>query len=139
MNNLKKIILVIFISISNFIFSQSRDFNDSNPPNITAVSFKESKIILNNAVAYNYERVEKDFIIKSLEGVDILKGTIENIGNNKFSTKIVFFNLNKEFSNPKIIGRNDLIFAFVNFNVFNKDSFINEARLKEFIDKYNTL
>ena len=94
---------------------------------------------MNEIVSYKYERLDNKFIIKSLEGSEILKGTIENIGYNKFFTKIIFVNLNKEFSNPKIIGRNDLIFALVNFNVFNNDSTINESKLKEFIEKYNTL
>ncbi len=139
MKDYKKLFLVVFIFISNSIFSQSRDFSDSLSPNITSVSFNENEIILNEIVSYKYERLDNKFIIKSLEGSEILKGTIENIGYNKFFTKIIFVNLNKEFSNPKIIGRNDLIFALVNFNVFNNDSTINESKLKEFIEKYNTL
>ena len=55
MKDYKKLFLVVFIFISNSIFSQSRDFSDSLSPNITSVSFNENEIILNEIVSYKYE------------------------------------------------------------------------------------
>ena len=69
MKDYKKLFLVVFIFISNSIFSQSRDFSDSLSPNITSVSFNENEIILNEIVSYKYERLDNKFIIKSLKSI----------------------------------------------------------------------
>ncbi|HLV52353.1 MAG TPA: hypothetical protein VKY44_10450 [Flavobacterium sp.] len=133
------LILFVFMLISNFSIAQHRNFNDSNPPNVTEVSFEKDNIILNGKIAYKYERNENTFVIKNIEDEKLIEGNIENIGYKKFKTIINFLAQNIEFTNPQIVGRNDLIFAFVNFNVFEKDGSINEKRLKLFFKKFNTL
>ncbi len=119
--------------------AQHRNFSDSNPPHVTEVSFDSEHIILNHKIAYKYERIENHFVIKDKKGQNLIEEDIENIGYQKFKSTIHFLAQDITFSNPEIVGRNDLIFAFVNFNVFEKDGSINEERLKLFVDKFNQL
>jgi len=135
----KILVLLSFILISTFSIAQNNNFSDSNPPNIKDVSFDKDNIILNKKISYKYDRNEDLFTIKNIDGKKLIEGSIKNLGDKKFETTINFLSKNIKFSNPKIIGRNDLIFALVNFNVFNKNGTINELKLEEFIKKYNIL
>ncbi|MDM1046268.1 hypothetical protein HX004_15705 [Myroides sp. 1354] len=134
----KHLIIIIFLLLFSLVgTAQHRNFSDSNPPHVTEVSFDSQHIILNHKIAYKYERIENHFIIKDKEGQNIIEGDIENIGYQRFKSTIHFLAQDITFSNPEIVGRNDLIFAFVNFNVFEKDGSINEERLKLFFEKFN--
>lgn len=106
---------------------------------ITAVGFKEDSIILNNKVAFKYLKTGNDFTISDLEGNEIIKGSITSLGNNKFTSIITFIKIDKQFSNTKIIGRNDLIFAMCENNVITKNFDIDIDKLNDFIEKYNEL
>ena len=106
---------------------------------ITAVKFETDKIILNNKPAFNYSKVQNYFTISTLDGKELIKGTITALGDNKFSSVITFVTFEKKFSNTKIVGRNDLIFTLCENNVFTEDFKINEVKLTEFFEKYNEL
>lgn len=106
---------------------------------ITAVKFEEDNIILNNKVAFKYSKVGNDFVINDLDGNEIIKGSITQIGDKKYTSVITFVTINKEFSNKKIIGRNDLIFAMCENNVFTKKFEIDPDKLSAFLEKYNEL
>lgn len=137
---MKKLLLfLVFILSSNLSISQHGDFRDSKKPNVKKVEMEEDLIFLNKKAAYKYKRVGNDFSILKMDGQKIIEGNIENIGKNKFKTLINFIPQNVKFSNSKIVGRNDLVFALVNFNVFEKNGTINEERLKLFLDEYNEL
>lgn len=106
---------------------------------ITAVKFETDKIILNNKPAFNYSKTQNYFTISDLDGKELINGDITAIGDNKFSSVITFLTFEKKFSNAKIVGRNDLIFALCENNVFTEDFKIDEAKLTEFFEKYNEL
>ncbi len=106
---------------------------------ITAVKFETDKIILNNKPAFNYNKLYNYFTISDLNGKELITGDITALGKNKFSSVINFVTFDKKFSNAKIIGRNELIFALCENNVFTEDFKINEEKLTEFFEKYNEL
>ncbi len=106
---------------------------------ITAVEFTKEDIVLNNKIAFKYSKEGNRFEIFDLNNKSLIVGNIKSIGNGKFSSIIVFQTLGQQFSNSRIIGRNDLIFALCENNVFTKDLDINEDKLKEFIKRYNEL
>lgn len=108
-------------------------------PNITSIEFEEEAIILNNDKAYNYSRTGNSFVITNLNGEELVKGEITPLGKGKFSSIITFIEVDKQFSHPKIVGRNDLIFALCEFNVIEKDFTFNIKKLNKFIKKYNKL
>lgn len=135
----KYLTLFLLILLSNISFAQHRIFSDSNPSNITDVSFDKDHIILNKKIAYTYQRIENDFTLRNLENEIILEGYIENIAYKTFKTTITFSEPKVDFYNARIVGRNDLIFALVNFNVFNTDGTIDPKRLALFIQNFNEL
>jgi hypothetical protein len=106
---------------------------------IKEVEFTEDKIILNNQPAFDYVKDKNYFEIKDLEGKILITGSITPKGAGKFSSIITFVTISEQFHNDKIIGRNDLIFAMCENNVFTKDLKIDEEKLRAFIKKYNQL
>ena len=132
-----KKILFLSIFILSFLNLKAQESNEVQI--ITAVELKADKIILNNKTAYNYSRNGNDFLISNLDGKELIKGSITSHGNGKFSSIITFVTVGKEFSNEKIIGRKEIIFALCENNVI-KDNFeIDEAKLTLFFEKYNEL
>lgn len=131
----KKVLLLIFVlSFANVIAQKSRESQI-----ITAIKLEADKIILNNKLAYNYNRNGNDFVISNLDGKELIKGSITAQGNGKFSSIITFLTIGKEFSNKKIIGRQEIIFALCENNII-KDNFeIDETKLTKFFEKYNEL
>ncbi|MFD2601889.1 hypothetical protein [Flavobacterium suzhouense] len=128
-----KLILTLLIFVS-FTFAKAQN---KEKQIITAVEFTTDKIILNKKHAFNYARVENDFIIKNLDGKILISGKITPEGNNKFSTTIYFIDLEEQFYNEKIISRNDLIFALCENNVITKKFDLDIEKLKLFIKNYN--
>lgn len=133
---MKKTLLItlLFLAFIN-LSAQEKDKEQI----ITAVKFETDKIILNNKPAFNYSKVSNYFTISDLDGKELINGDITALGDNKFSSVITFVTFGKKFSNAKIVGRNDLIFALCKNNVFTEDFKINEVKLNEFFDKYNEL
>jgi len=133
---MKKILLIIILLLS-FINLSAQETEKKQI--ITAVKFETDKIILNNKPAFNYSKAQNYFTISDLDGKELINGDITAIGDNKFSSVITFLTFEKKFSNAKIVGRNDLIFALCENNVFTEDFKIDEAKLTEFFEKYNEL
>lgn len=106
---------------------------------ITAIELETDKIILNNKLAYNYSRNNNDFTISDLDGKELIKGSITSLGNGNFSSILTFVTIGKEFSNAKIIGRQEIIFALCNNNVITKNFKIDKKKLRLFFEKYNEL
>lgn len=106
---------------------------------ITSVQFETDKIILNEKHAFNYIKQGNNFQISSLKGVMLISGKITPVEKGKFTSLIYFATVDKQFQNPKIIGRNDLIFALCENNVITSDFEINEEKLQEFITRYNQI
>ena len=106
---------------------------------ITAISFETDKIILNNKQAYNYSKIDNDFVISTLDGKELIKGSISSDENGKFSSSITFVTVGKIFSNSKIIGRNQIIFSLCENNVIRENFEIDELKLLAFFQKYNEL
>ena len=130
---------ILFLSIFILSFLNLKAQESKEVQIITAVELKADKIILNNKTAYNYSRNGNDFLISNLDGKELIKGSITSHGNGKFSSIITFVTVGKEFSNDKIIGRKEIIFALCENNVI-KDNFeIDEAKLTLFFEKYNEL
>ncbi|REG90833.1 hypothetical protein [Flavobacterium aquicola] len=133
---MKRILLlsIFILSFANLTAQESKEDQI-----ITAIELKADKIILNNKTAYNYSRNGNDFLISNLDGKELIKGSITSHGNGKFSSIITFITSGKKFSNEKIIGRQEIIFALCENNVI-KDNFeIDEAKLTMFFEKYNEL
>lgn len=132
--------LRITLLISIIVFSNSKLFAQKEEKQIIEmVGFKTDKIILNNKPAFNYTRIEDDFTILNLENKELIKGHITPIGDGKFYSIITFLASGKQFSNKKIIGRNELIFALAEYNAINADFTINESKISSFIENYNEL
>ena len=133
---MKKSLLILILLLS-FINSNAQESEEKQI--ITAVKFETDKIILNNKPAFNYSKVYNYFTISDLDGKELITGDITALGENNFSSVITFVTFDKKFSNAKIVGRNDLIFALCQNNVFTKDFKINEEKLNAFFEKYNEL
>jgi hypothetical protein len=133
---MKKILFfaIFILSFTNLKAQESKDAQI-----ITAVKLEADKIILNNKTAYNYTRNGNDFLISKLDGKELIKGSITSLGNGKFSSIITFVTVGKEFSNEKIIGRKEVIFALCENNVIKENFELDEAKLNLFFEKYNEL
>ncbi len=133
---MKKILLfsIFILSFANLKAQESKEV-----PVITAIKLEVDKIILNDKLAYNYTRNGNDFLISNLDGTELIKGSITSQGNGKFSSIITFVTVGKEFSNEKIIGRKEIIFALCENNVIKENFEIDEAKLTLFFEKYNEL
>jgi hypothetical protein len=142
---MKTILNLVCCSILIFGCTTSKDLtkskNKSNKelPIITNVKFEKDKIILDSLHCYNYKLDGYNFIISDLNNVEIIRGLITPLENSEFRSVITFVALNTKFSNKKIIGRNDLIFALCQNNVLEKNCTINEEKLKEFLVQFNEL
>ncbi|MCL9810095.1 hypothetical protein [Flavobacterium luminosum] len=133
---MKKLLLIsiLILSFTNLIAQEAKEKQI-----ITAVKLEADKIILNNKIAYNYTRNGNDFLISNLDGKELIKGSITSHGDGKFSSVITFVTFGKDFSNAKIIGRKEIIFALCENNII-KDNFeIDEVKLASFFEKYNEL
>jgi hypothetical protein len=124
-----KIYLLILIIGAQCGFAQAK-------PGIT-VNFTETEIFINDSKCFNYAKNGNDFLISDLAGKALIKGTIRKNLMGKFESTIIFLPLAKTFSNKKIIGRNDLIFAVANGNIIGKDCHIDNEKLKKFIEENN--
>jgi len=67
----------------------------------------------------------------------MISGSVQNIGPGKFSTTYTFLPSNKDFTNSKINGRNELLFVLIQAKVLNETGELNEEKLSKFIEKYN--
>jgi hypothetical protein len=133
---MKKILFfaIFILSFANLKAQESKDVQI-----ITAVKLEADKIILNDKTAYNYTRNGNDFLISKLDGKELIKGSITSLGDGKFSSIITFVSIGKEFSNAKIIGRKEVIFALCENNVIKANFELDEAKLILFFEKYNEL
>jgi hypothetical protein len=129
MTDYKKIYLLFVMFCIQYATAQTK-------PAIT-VNFTETEIFINDSKCFNYSKKGNEFSISDLSGKPIIKGTIRKNPMGKFESTILFLQLAKSFSNKKIIGRNDLIFALVNDNIIGKDCQIDIEKLKKFIEENN--
>lgn len=133
---MKKIVLYALFTLS---FANLKAQEPKDVQIITAIQLEADKIILNNKIAYNYSRNGNDFLISKLDGKELIKGSITSLGDGKFSSIITFVTVGKEFSNQKIIGRQEVIFALCENNVIKENFELDEAKLISFFKKYNEL
>ncbi|MDN3673606.1 hypothetical protein QWY99_11125 [Flavobacterium branchiarum] len=129
--------LIITILLLSFINLNAQTSKEEQI--ITAIKLETDKIILNDKLAYNYSRNNNDFIISDLDGKELIKGSITSLGDGNFSSILTFVTIGKEFSNAKIIGRQEIIFALCNNNVITKNFKIDKKKLRLFFEKYNEL
>jgi hypothetical protein len=122
-------LLILFLLTFQTITAQEQ--------NITAVKFDKENIILNNQLAFNYQKNGNNFSIFDLKNIEIIKGEIYSLGNGTFTNKVTFILQEKEFTSSKIVGRNQLFFALAENNVINTDFSIDEKKLNDFINKFN--
>ena len=107
--------------------------------NITEIQFEKDEIILNGKKAFDYQKEGNNYAILDLKGNELITGEIGKNNEGKWFSIITFKIVDKTFSNKKIIGRNHLIFALVEENVFQKNLKINKKKLLKFIKRYNEL
>jgi hypothetical protein len=132
---MKKILIIaLLVLTANLKAQESKDKQI-----ITSVKLEADKIFLNDQLAYNYLRIDNDFIISNLNGKELIKGRISSDQNGKFSSIITFVTLGKDFSNEKIIGRKEIIFSLCENNVIKENFEIDELKLAAFLKKYNEL
>jgi hypothetical protein len=132
---MKKIICIVFLVLTTTLKAQEAVEKQI----ITSVKLEADKIFLNDQLAFNYLRIDSDFIISNLNGKELIKGHISSDENGKFSSIITFVTFGKDFSNEKIIGRKEIIFALCENNVIKENFEIDELKLTAFIKKYNEL
>ncbi|CAN1554256.1 hypothetical protein MCETHM1_02311 [Flavobacteriaceae bacterium] len=132
----KLIICVLIFTLGIFKINAQ---NSNNDRIITAVSFDKEKIILNNVNCYNYLREGNEFKILDLNQKELIIGKVEKNSNNEFECVVTFVEINKQFSNKKMIGRNGIIFGLVNSNVIEKNFEFNKEKLNKFIDEFNEI
>ncbi len=106
---------------------------------ITKVEFPRENpniIILNDKHAFNYIKKENYFEILNLNNEKLIIGNIYN-EDGKWKSNIEFKTVNKNFSNSKIISRNDLIFTLSESNVITENFELDSEKLLAYIEKYN--
>ena len=126
--------LVAFIGVVSSTYAQKK-----KKQIITEVEFTTDKIILNNKHAFDYVKDRNYFEIKNLQGETLITGQIKSTDEKTFTSIINFLTLKEQFSNKKIVGRNELIFALCENNVITKDFKLDNDKLELFIKDYNEL
>lgn len=81
---------------------------------------------------------QNKFEILSLNGEKLITGSIRK-ENDEWKSIIKFVTVNIEFSNNRIIGRNDLIFTLADANVITENFELDKERLLKYIQKFNQL
>lgn len=104
-----------------------------------SVSFAGNDILINDSKCFNYAKNGNDFTISDLNNKTIIKGAIRKNILDRFESTITFLQVDKTFTNKFIVGRNDLIFSLVNYDVIGKDCGINIEKLNKFIAEYNEI
>lgn len=103
-----------------------------------SVRFEKTEVYLDEAHAYNYSIDENYYFeITNLKGEKLITGKITPLGNKKFASQIHFVTVDRMFSNPTIIGRNDLILNLNTYGVIQKNFELNDKKLNQFIDEFN--
>lgn len=130
--DMKNYFLLLLFGLIPFIgFSQNKNSFDE-------VHFEKFEIFLDGKLAYKYSIDETNYFeIKNLKGENIITGKITSLGNKKFKSEINFLTVNRNFTNEKIIGRNDIILNLNSHKVIKKNFELDEMRLNEFIDNFN--
>jgi len=100
-------------------------------PNIAEVDFSPSAISIGGHKCFNYKKEGNTFTVSDLNGNPLFVGNIRKNVSGKFESAISMVAIGQTFRNRKIVGRNDLIFALVNFGVI-RNCTIDEAALKNF-------
>ncbi len=134
---MRKLIICIVIFAAGIFKINAQNF--SNDRVITAVSFDKEKIILNNVNCYNYVREGNEFKILDLNQKELITGKVEKNLNDEFECVVTFVEINKKFSNKKMIGRNGIIFGLVNSNVIKENFEFNNEKLSKFIEEFNEI
>jgi hypothetical protein len=99
------------------------------------LTFMKDSIFLNDKACLLYNRTGNDFIIYKLDSSKMILGSIQNVGPGKFSTTYTFEPSNKDFTNSKINGRNELLFILIQNKVLTETGELNEKKLLKFIEK----
>ncbi len=109
-----------------------------NKMSFESVRFEKTEVYLDEVLAYNYS-IDEDyyFEITNLKGEKLITGKITPLGNKKFSSQIHFVTVERMFSNPTIIGRNDLILNLNTYGIIKRNFEFNDKKLNQFIDKFN--
>lgn len=131
--------LIICMLIFSFGILKINAQNLNNDKIITSVSFDKEKIILNDENCYNYIREGNEFKILDLNQKELITGKVEKNSNDEFECVVTFVEINKKFSNKKMIGRNGIIFGLVNNNVIEKNFEFNKEKLNKFIEEFNEI
>jgi hypothetical protein len=135
-----KIIMKTFIAlIFTLLLSHVNAQEAKAERNVTAVKFADTKILLNEIHCYNYIKNGNDFTITDLSKKELISGHIQRNFEGAFESLIDFKIIGQKFTNKTIVGRNDLIFRLVNYDVFKKDCAIDVAKLKAFVAEFNQL
>ncbi|MFK8010120.1 MAG: hypothetical protein AB8H03_27445 [Saprospiraceae bacterium] len=110
-------------------------------PKINKVNFSDNEISIANKKCFDYEKTGNSFKILNLDGEAVISGEIESLGKGtgKFKSIINFLTVNKKFTNPKVIGRNDIIFKLLDYHAINENCEIDNDKLMEFITQENKL
>lgn len=122
---------LLFFSFSVMMFAQETFSFES-------VRFEKTEVYLDEAHAYNYSIDENYYFeITNLKGKKLITGKITPLGNKKIASEIHFVTVDRMFSNPTIIGRNDLILNLNTYGVIQKNFELNDKKLNQFIDEFN--
>ena len=106
---------------------------------ITKVDFPKDNpniIILNDKHAFNYIKNGNYFEILNLNNEKLITGNIFR-EDEKWKSNIEFKTVNKNFSNSKIISRNELIFSLAESNVITENFELDSEKLLVYIEKFN--
>jgi hypothetical protein len=134
---MRKLIIYILVFTAGIFKINAQSSN--NDRIVTAVSFDKEKIILNNVNCYNYVREGNEFKILDLNQKELIIGKVEKNSNDEFECVVTFVEMNKKFSNKKMIGRNGIIFGLVNSNVIENNFEFNKEKLNKFLEEFNEI
>uniref|UniRef100_UPI00404B3464 hypothetical protein n=1 Tax=Flavobacterium sp. TaxID=239 RepID=UPI00404B3464 len=137
---MKKKIYLLSLLIILSCGTQKQDVSKKQEKQIiTKVDFPKDNpniIILNDKHAFNYIKNGNYFEILNLNNEKLITGNIFR-EDEKWKSNIEFKTVNKNFSNSKIISRNELIFSLAESNVITENFELDSEKLLVYIEKFN--
>ena len=100
------------------------------------VVFSPTQINIGGQACFNYKKEGNRFTISDINGKPLFVGDIHKNVLGKFESSISFVLIGRQFHNPHIVGRNDLMIALVAAGVISRCN-VDSDKLKAFYLKHN--
>jgi hypothetical protein len=134
MSIMKKILFLLAVIMTVFCHGVT-----AQTVKTATVTFSGNDILIDGNKCFTYKKDGNDFMISDAASKPLITGSIFKNILGRFESKIRFLQVNKDFSNKNIVGRNDLVFSLVNNKVIGTDCRIDTEKLENFIKENNEL